>query len=227
MSHMKTCHKLFLILCVICLPFICPAQSTLKVHIVNSKDKDSMFLLRQYELFERNNLIATVKPEHGSTTSHNLSYGNYRLEYTSIFGKKESINIQLTEEKLYKVKLDVAHIDYSLESYVPIIDRLQIGESYSIEINSLGCFHHSREKLLIKRTSKQYILKYKGKKRVLNENKLQAIRNFEFELNYMDTKGCTTEDTYHLKYKDHELNITDGSCSWNGDIYLKKGLGIN
>jgi hypothetical protein len=36
---------------------------------------------------------------------------------------------------------------------------------------------------------------------------------------------CTTTDTYSINYNENQvLLISDGSCSWNGDYYLKKDL---
>lgn len=44
---------------------------------------------------------------------------------------------------------------------------------------------------------------------------------------YFD-KGCTTKDTYIILFRENEMNVNDGTCDWNGGIYLKKQLfGVN
>lgn len=205
----------------------CNAQSTLQVNIKDCRQKNSYEYLSEFNVFRNDSLIKTVEPEHeNEQTLKQLEYGKYRIEYKSMFGKTESVNIELMEKKKYSIDLCLNYLDHESDPYQPFIDRLENRESYSIQISSQGCFHSSIETITIKRKANNYYLTFQGKEKRLDSSEIKAIAHFEIELNYMGSFGCTTTDTYVLKYKSQEIRISDGSCSWNGDYYLKQRLNL-
>ncbi len=115
-------------------------------------------------------------------------------------------------------------MNYEAELHKPFIDLLKDQEEYSIRMLSEGCFHRSDEKLVIQRKKDKYYLIVGKDKRLLNDAEMKAIREFELELNYMNSFGCTTTDTYTVKYQEKEMTIRDGSCLWHGSYHLKQKL---
>lgn len=205
----------------------CKAQITLKVNIKDCRDNGSFHYLDEFKLYKNGTLIKTVEPKHERKhLIKNLSFGTYKIEYMSMFQKLECIDIEITKNKRYVVDLCINYMDYNSDSYKPFIDRLNESDSYVIQVSSQGCFHNSQEKYLIKRMDDNFYLTFNKKEKLLNKREIDAIRHFEIELNYMNSFGCTTTDTYLIKYKNEKVIISDGSCSWNGIYHLKQELNL-
>jgi len=206
---------------------LCNAQSSLQVNIKDCRGEGSFEYLEEFKLYKNGSLIKTIEPKHDRKQHlKNLSFGKYRIEYKSMFKKVENIEIEINEKKKYVLDLCLNYINHDLESYKPFIDQLKNGENYSIQVSSQGCFHSSKDNYLIKRKGENFYLTFDKKEKLLNESNIQAIRHFEIELNYMQSFGCTTTDSYIVKYKNKEVVISDGSCSWNGEYHLKKNLNL-
>lgn len=136
------------------------------------------------------------------------------------------LRVTMTKFKRYSVDLCVNYINYSKESYKPIIDQIQDKENYQILMQSKGCFHSTADTLIISRKNSTYYATWANKKKTLTQADIDAVRHFEIELNYMADAGfCTTADTYVIIYKNIRKKIIDGSCRWNGNYHLKKKLG--
>lgn len=153
-----------------------------------------------------------------------LELGTYILVYESLFKKEEHLRIEITESKRYEAKLCTDFIDYSKETYKPIIERLQENEFYTILLSSQGCFHTTQETVTIKRYRDVYEITWGTKTKELSVTDIETLKCFELELNYMVDGGCTTTDTYIIQYAGTTIQIHDGSCNWNGGYYLKKQL---
>ncbi len=180
---------------------------------------DELFIIKD------NKRIKSLKPEHNYIqTLTKLDLGTYFLEYKSLFGKTEKKKVTISQFKKYSVDLCMDYINYSKETYKPIIDQLQEKENYKILMSSQGCFHSSADTLIIFRVNNTYSATWKTKKKNLTKSDIEAIRHFEIELNYMNVDACTTTDTYTIIYKNKTKKIEDGSCDWNGDNYLEKKL---
>jgi hypothetical protein len=116
-------------------------------------------------------------------------------------------------------------------SAVATIDSLKIGHSYSINVKSNGCFHHSNLNLKITKEPEGYFasLKIKGKiegekvniklkNTKLNFNTIDSIRNFERQLVLISTSqyGCTTVDQYTLTVDSFTNTFVVDKCEWKG-----------
>ncbi len=205
----------------------CNAQSTLEVNIKKCKTDEPAHLFG-FKLFRNDSLIKVITT--GIESKHilkDLKYGSYKIEYVSMFKKTEYTTIELSKRKTYTVDLCIDDINYESEAYQPLINQLNEGEHYSINITTEGCYHRSEQELTIRKASGQYYMTYNGKDKLLSKDDIKAIEHFEIELNYMEPYGCTSVDYYVLKYNNREVRINDGSCSWNGLSNLKQKLNLN
>ncbi|QCW99205.1 hypothetical protein FGM00_03390 [Aggregatimonas sangjinii] len=112
------------------------------------------------------------------------------------------------------------------EPFVPFIDLLQDGESYHIEIVSLGCFNGSKQVLTIFRETDAYSINFQDTVKPLNASEIEAIRDFELQLHGLSLGGCSTVDTYKLVYGTQVFRTSDGTCSFNGGRKLLDYLGL-
>lgn len=112
------------------------------------------------------------------------------------------------------------------EPFVPFIDLLQDGESYHIEIVSIGCFNGSKQILTIFREADAYSVTFQDTIKPLDASEIEAIRDFELQLQELSLGGCSTVDTYKLVYGTQVFRTSDGTCSFNGGRKLLDYLGL-
>jgi len=110
------------------------------------------------------------------------------------------------------------------QSQPTIIELLENGESYSIEITSIGCFHGERETVVVSKESDVYTVQYQDFSKILSEKDIEAFIRFELQLKALQMGGCTTVDTYVVRYKGEEFRTSDGTCSWQGGKKLLKAI---
>jgi hypothetical protein len=198
--------------------------ATLEINIKDCKSNTFQYL-HELSLFKDNKRIRLLKPEYDYIQKvTKLKKGTYYLEYNSLFKKTERYKVIITEFKKYSVDLCIDYMNYSKETYKPIIDQLKDNGRYKIIISSQGCFHSTNDTLIIFRKKNSYFVKWSNKKKVLSHSDIEEIRHFELELNYMTNGFCTTTDTYLIVYKNKRKKIVDGSCYWNGNYFLMKKL---
>lgn len=110
------------------------------------------------------------------------------------------------------------------EPYSTIIESLQNGESYSIEITSVGCFNGTRQTVIVSREGNLLTASFQGFSKILTETDIEAFRTFELQLQALQIGGCSTVDTYVLRYGNDTFQSSDGTCSWNGGKKLLKAI---
>jgi|GEM_PF-4911687 len=111
----------------------------------------------------------------------------------------------------------------SKKPYVPLIDLLEVGEQYEIVIRSMGCFHNRQQSLFIFREENSYVANLNDSEMILNQTQVDALRKFERQLKYVGTGGCTTVDTYILKYGPEQTVYNDDTCSrFFGKVLLEE-----
>ena len=99
------------------------------------------------------------------------------------------------------------------EPYIPFVDRLELEDSYEITIRSVGCFHNSTHTIRISKDENDFVA-FLGENKVgLNSEKLAALRRFEKQLRFIRSGGCTTVDTYILKFGGETLIYNDDTCT--------------
>jgi len=102
------------------------------------------------------------------------------------------------------------------ESNPTIIELLQNGESYFIEITSVGCFGGTRQTITISKDADVLTASYPDFSKILSEKDIEAFITFELQLRGLSAGGCSNVDTYVLRYGNETFQTSDGTCSWNG-----------
>lgn len=97
-----------------------------------------------------------------------------------------------------------------------LIELLEEGESFSIEITSIGCFNGTRQTLIVSKEADVYTASLKDSSKLLTPSDIQTIKSFEIELRELQMGGCTTVDTYVLRFGNETFRTSDGTCSWHG-----------
>lgn len=110
--------------------------------------------------------------------------------------------------------------------YITLVDRLELEDSYEITIRSVGCFHNKQQTIIISREANSHVAILNDSAISLNPKKLEALRKFERQLRYIFPGGCTTIDTYILKYGPEEYIINDDSCTHSFGKILIEELGF-
>jgi hypothetical protein len=200
-------------------------KAELVVNISNCRNSEEFAHLFELTVLKDGKKYEIVKPGfEREQTFKDLELGTYTLVYKSLFGKQEHLQVEITEYKKYITSLCIDFLDYTKEKYKPIIDRLQESDFYTLSMSSQGCFHFKNDSVTIKRNKDIYTINWGEKSKKLSAADIETIRHFETELNYMKDGGCTTTDTYIIRYNGATKKISDGGCNWNGDYFLKKEL---
>ncbi len=106
-----------------------------------------------------------------------------------------------------------------------IIELLQDGENYTIEITSIGCFNGTRQTLTVFKEAGIVTAGFQDSSKVLSEKDIEALIAFEVQLRALKIGGCSTVDTYVLRYGNGKFKTSDGTCNWNGGKKLLQLLG--
>ena len=110
------------------------------------------------------------------------------------------------------------------ESALTIIESLQNGESYSIEITSVGCFNGKRQTIVISREVDILTAEYLNFSKILTEQDISAFITFELQLHSLKMGGCSTVDSYVIRYGNETFQTSDGTCNWNGGKKLLRAI---
>lgn len=199
----------------------------LEVVIEDCRDSDAAYL-DKLVLLRDGKKIKTFEPKWDTEfTIDSLQPGEYEFRYTSMFDLPVSVKVDAAQPGKYPVTLCSNYIDYSAETYKPIIDRIQPGRAYTVFFSTMGCFHSYTDTMTFLRTDSNYVAKFEGKSKILDSTDLVAVRHFELELNHVNNGGCTTTESYSIVYGGRTLKkAEDGSCDWWGWRYLLLSLGF-
>lgn len=110
------------------------------------------------------------------------------------------------------------------ESQSSIIESLHDGDSYSIEITSVGCFNGTRQTVVVSKEDGILKASYQETVKTLTNSDIEAFKTFEHQLKSLTMGGCTTVDTYVVRYGNQVFATSDGTCSWNGGKKLLKAI---
>jgi hypothetical protein len=110
------------------------------------------------------------------------------------------------------------------EPVYTIIESLKNGESYAIEITSVGCFGGARQTIVISKESDILTASFPSFSKILNSQDIEAFKTFELQLQALHIGGCSTVDTYVIRYRDEYFQTSDGTCSWNGGKKLLQAI---
>lgn len=104
--------------------------------------------------------------------------------------------------------------------------KLTIAE---VDFNSMGCFHNSTYRLVLTKKGKTTTATLENNNqiqiRILNDEQLRAFRKFIRQLKKLkEEEGCTTVDTYLVKYNTQTIKKIDGGCDWHGFSKLREAI---
>lgn len=111
------------------------------------------------------------------------------------------------------------------DSEPALVELLQNGESYSIEITSVGCFGGTRQTITLSKVFDTIRARWQENYKELTENDVSVFIAFEKQLRKLKMGGCSTVDTYILRYGNETFQTSDGTCSWNGYRQILNILG--
>ncbi len=223
--------KNIIISVVLCLIVACKANNTqvkaeLTININNCGNSIGFINLAGIKISKNEIDFKTIIPkQENKFVIKNLEFGNYKLVYKVLFQKEKTVMVNITENKNYDLAVCVSPLESLSKKHSSIIENLLNSESYSFFYTSNGCFHSIEDTIIIKKSENTYSVSRSGNIKKLRLEEVEAIRQFEIELDTINQNfDCTTIDTYVVKYKKTEKYIRDGSCSWNGFDHLIEAL---
>ena len=114
------------------------------------------------------------------------------------------------DNKAEKVRFDLS------EPQPTMIELLDDGESYAIQITSLGCFNGRRQTVVITKDADVLTASLHDVSKILTSSDIEIFKSFEIQLRALERGGCSTVDTYVLVYGNERFQTSDGTCSWHG-----------
>ncbi|WP_424001853.1 hypothetical protein [Maribacter sp. IgM3_T14_3] len=118
----------------------------------------------------------------------------------------------------FKVDNSIVTADnkYSAERLPTMVESLQHGEYYTIQITSIGCFHGKRQIITVLNKEGILTASLNNKRKILSPSDVNELIHFELQLREIPLGGCTTVDTYSLSNAYENFTISDGTCNWQG-----------
>ncbi|WP_264558951.1 hypothetical protein [Flavobacterium sp. N2270] len=185
------------------------------------------------KLFKKGKSISEIKlndknkvPGTANFTVSNLEYGDYYIEYKTIYNQKNVVEFEINQSDLKSVELCMDYLDYKSNKNILLLDELQNGEALNVVVNEMACFGGWKDTMIISRKRNQLIVEYGEMKHTLTPSQIKLLREFEIELRCNHKPGCSNIDTYwiHNQQTHEECVVTEESCEWYGFKNLIKLL---
>ena len=97
-----------------------------------------------------------------------------------------------------------------------MVETLQHGEHFYIEITSVGCFDGKQQTIRINNNNGVLTASLNSSTKILTEADVNELVHFELQLRELKLGGCSTVDTYVLSNAYETYKTHDGTCSWFG-----------
>lgn len=161
------------------------------------------------------------------TLLQEVTPGRYTFRYKNLFGQTVDKTIHIKHPQKEKLTLFLDYTDYKKNIEKSWINKLKANEKITMAFASQGCFHTSKDTIVLRRSATAYQLQYKNKKISLRKEDLDYLLKFECELPLVTNKGfCTSIDTFVIQYGTLEKKYVDGDCRWNGYHRLFQHFGL-
>lgn len=184
---------------------------------------------RDFKIYKTGEINVVAAPKIMDTTLISLEYGEYFVEYKTIFNQKQRLNFSVNTKESSKVELCFDYLDYKANKNLLLMDELSNGDTLIINNNHSGCFDSRKEKLIIYQSQDKLFAEYYGSKHQLSETELRLLREFEIELRSNHSDGCSSRDVITL-YSKKQMDVystIDGGCNWYGFDNLLKFLSFS
>jgi hypothetical protein len=211
------------------------AQGSVEVFAKDCRDPYNEINLPYLKVFKNDRFIRSVVIDWDAEawdrlTIKNLEEGEYRIDYTSIFGKIISKNIYASDDIINNVSICMDYIDYNNIEQSLFIDRLANNEKYNLRYILVSCSHNLDKYLSVKRMAGSYYATYDENEKKLSKEEVDILRRFEIELYHIETLGneyfSSRQEDYLITYNGSEIKIRDGHNVWNGFAHLLYKLGF-
>jgi hypothetical protein len=207
-------------------------KPTFEIEVVtrlNKYNSDKAYL-DEFTLYKDNQELKTIAMGRSNSIKvSNLTAGNYKIRYRSLFNRWEYQEFVISSYSKKTIELSLDYYDYSSNKNILFIDELKVGEKLDINYKSRGCFHGFETQLEIRRDEKGFHFKFYKQEKLLTASELELLRQFEIELRCNMRRGCTTENRYTLVNPENFdfFETVDGTCTWGGISYVLEKLGFN
>jgi hypothetical protein len=205
-------------------------KGQIEVSLIDSRTNERPMLLNyeDAQIISETGEIFSLFISKKGIFSEKLDEGNYELVFTSLFERRELEKFHISKGEKKKITIYVNKFTSDIEPIkeITMLDSILVGEEYQITFESSGCAHFFKDSITITRQKTGYYLDCEQKKSKLSNAQIAVIRDFEMKLwNNNLLAGCTTLDSYGIKYREEHLLLTlDGSCNWRGFTYIKKKI---
>ena len=198
-------------------------------------DNSNHFSKQKLKLFKKGKTATEIKlmdknkiPGEDNFIVSGLEYGDYYIEYATIYNQKNVVKFEINQSSLKNVKICLDYLDYKSNKNILLIDELKNGESLLLDFFHQGCFDTFEKpvKLNLTKTNNKIVAEYNGVKYTLTPSQVDLFRQFEIELRSNHCGWCSSEDTYNLfNSKSYEIyGVKDSSGQWRGFNNLIKTL---
>ncbi|MBF4486190.1 MULTISPECIES: hypothetical protein [unclassified Flavobacterium] len=157
-------------------------------------------------------------------TLDSLTKGIYKFVYENLVNQTLQKTIEVKDNKVYNISIYPDYSNYKDLISKSFVRNLEENEKVEFYFESIGCFHSTKESLIITKKGKVYYAESKGQSKELSKEQLDAIIKMECELELIKYGSCTTSDHYVVKAGKQEKEFYDESCKWNGWINMSKKL---
>ncbi len=172
---------------------------------------------KKFKLFKKGeNITEIIIPKNKDSIIHNLEFGEYYIEYKTIFNQKNITEFKISESKCKEIELCYDYLNYQSNKNILLLDELLENDYLTIFFESQGCFHSEKDKMKVTKSKKTLVVEYRGIKYNLTPSQTKTLREFEIELRSNHSDGCSTVDSYSIFNDNESFSMTDGSCLWRG-----------
>lgn len=158
--------------------------------------------------------------------TYNLPKGLYEIEHYTLFWQIEKQQFHVRNNETMNVLICHDAFDHKNNRLTTFIDKLNINDSYTIEIEIYGC-NHCKSTWEISRDRERYYFKSKKINKVLDSLDIDAIRKFEVELYHLQHTPSTHSNKIIFRHQKELLKMRDYSREWQGFENLFQQLNSN
>jgi hypothetical protein len=146
------------------------------------------------------------------------SSGNYTIEYSNMFDQIIKHNVEINDSKNYTSKIYADKLsEYDDKT---ILSQLKTNDSVRIECKIQGCFHSSKNSLIIIREKENWKILHNKKELKVAEKNFRYVINLENQLRHIPEGGCSTSETFIFNHDSKSDTLVDSSC----ELYIHEKL---
>jgi hypothetical protein len=196
-------------------------QSKLIVQI-DSSCRAGVMMLPDYEIRKGNTILKYEKARlcFRPDTLVDLTAGNYKVQFKTIFGKKETLKVYLDGKNDRTLVVDPVYSEAKKRLKKSAINQMKDGDSFFVIITAGFSSGLNKDTLVFKKREGETVVSNSKGEIKLTPKQISAVAIFEqmaLQVNKMDSKfKCTFLEKYEIHFKNKVLELFDYTCAWNG-----------